>query len=134
MTLRILLVLLSFLPFVTSGQDNDIKLGTIWFKDKSASLTKAAKSTLDSFIIQIKSNPTRHVQAISYNKDLCDKCGVRSMKRVEAVFTYLSRHGISADRLLSANRLEGELNRVDLFLTSSAFNNTPVPVIRKRNN
>jgi len=135
MTLRIPFVLLLSLPFVTFGQDYDIKLGAVWFKDKSVRLTKAAKATLDSFVIQIKANPAMNVQAVSFSKDLCDKCGIRSLKREEVVLTYLSLHGISADRLMSTNRLEGELNKVDLFLTSSSLRNTPLPHpdIRKRN-
>ena len=133
MILRILFVLLLTSPLVSLGQENDIKLGTVWFKDKNASLTKAAKATLDSIIIQIKANPTMNAQAVSFNKDFCDKCGVRNMKRCAAVLTYLSRHGISVDRLMSTNRLEGELNKVDLFLTSSSLSNTSPPVIRKRN-
>jgi len=122
MTRRILFILLLSLPFATFGQDNDrlsdIKLGTVWFKSKSANLTKVAKATLNTFIRQIQDHPTMHVQVISFNKDLCDRCGVRSLKRVKAVLTYLSKQGISYDRLLSSNRLEGELNKVDLVLTS----------------
>ena len=128
-----LFVLLLIFPLASPGQDDEIKLGTVWFKDKNIKLTITARASLDSFIIQIKENPVMHVQAISYNKDFCDKCCVRSMKRCAAVLTYLSKHGIAADRLKSTNLLEGELNKVDLFLTSSVLGNTPDPVIRVRN-
>ena len=122
---RTVFILFYFLPCVSFGQENahepDIKLGTVWFKNKSTKLAQDAKSTLDSFIRQIQNDTSLTAQVISFNKDLCDKCGVRSWKRATAVLTYLSKHGVSGDRLTFTNRLEGELNKVDLFCEISFF-------------
>ncbi len=136
MTLRTIFILLYFLPSVSFGQENkhipDIKLGTVWFKDKSTRLTLNAKLTLDSFIRQIQKDTTLSVQVISFNKDFCDKCGVRSWKRATTVLTYLAKHGVSNKRLTFTNRLEGELNKVDLFLTSLKPDNMPAPIIKRQ--
>jgi hypothetical protein len=127
MILRLIFILAKCFPLGVFGQDTDyvpsINLETVWFKAESTKLTKNAKITLDSLITQIKSNPKIVVQAIAYNKDLCDKCGVRSWKRATAVLTYLSKHGISDNRLSFTNRLDGELNKVDLLLTSLTQSN-----------
>jgi hypothetical protein len=136
MILRILSALFLILNLTSYGQDGnnspDIELGSVWFKEKSTKLTKDAKITLDSFMHIIQDNPTMHVRAVSYNKDFCDRCGVRSWRRATAVLTYLAKHGISNDRLSFTNQLEGELNKVDLLLTSLTPNNTPAPLIRNR--
>jgi len=99
--------------------NDDVQLGTVWFNGKSIKLTKEAKAALDTFIKEIQNNPTMQVKAVSFNKDLCDKCSNRSWKRATAVLKYLSKHGVSEDRLGFTNRLEGELNKVDIFLTAS---------------
>ena len=108
----------SFGQNIVSPND-DVQLGTIWFSGKSVKLTKETKATLDTFIKQIQNSPTMQVRAVSFNKDFCDKCGNRSWKRTTAILKYLSKHGVSDNRLIFTNRLEGELNKVDIFLTAS---------------
>lgn len=135
MKLRISFIFLLYVPFVTFGQTTegmpDINLGTVWFKGESIKLTKDAKATLDTFITQIRQNPKMSVQAIAFNKDFCDKCAVRSIKRAKAVLTYLSQHGVTDDRLTYTNRLQGELNKVDIVLTSLTMSNEPHPSTKR---
>lgn len=134
-TLSFIFLLLQLSTYGQNYDDTpDIQLGTVWFKGKSTKLTKDGKATLDSFIQQIQSNPSMHVQAISYNKDFCDKCGARSWKRANTVLTYLSKQGVPDNRLVFTNRLEGELNKVDLHLTSLFPSDTPAPIIKGRSN
>lgn len=137
MTLRTVFILFYFFPCITFGQSNeskqDIKSVTVWFKGNSIKLTQGTKATLDLLIRQIKNDTALYVQAISYNKDFCDKCGVRSWKRATAVLTYLYNHGISDNRLTFTNRLEGELNKVDLFLTSIKPISITAPINKRQN-
>jgi hypothetical protein len=121
---------ISSLGQTTISPDNEVQLGTVWFNNKSIKLTKEAKSALDTFIKQIQHNPTMQVKAVSFNKDLCDKCSNRSWKRATAILKYLSKHGVSEDRLVFTNRLEGELNKVDIFLTAST-GDLPHPGVKK---
>lgn len=131
---RILALLFLVLHLCTYGQNHDqtpdIELGTIWFKGKSTKLTGVAKASLDKFVQQIQSNPAMHVKAVSFNKDFCNQCGVRSWTRATTVLRYLSERGIAKDRFRFTNRLEGELNKMDLYLTFAIPNNTPAPIIR----
>jgi len=122
----------SFAQNIISPKD-DVQVGTVWFEGKSIKLTKEAKAALDTLIKQIQNNPTMQVKAVSYNKDLCDKCSKRSWKRTTAIFKYLSKRRVSENRLVSTNRLEGELNKVDIFLTAS-ISDSPHPGIKKSNN
>lgn len=117
--------------FGQDGIKDDVKLGTVWFRGKSIELTKEAKAALDIFTKQIQNSPTMQVRAVSYNKDLCDKCSNRSWKRTTVIFKYLSKHGVSANRLIFTNQLEGELNKVDMFLTASVID-SPHPSIKKQ--
>ncbi len=127
------LLMVSFIP--SSGQKSPtaVKIGTVWFIGKGTKLTKSARATLDSCIRQIqnKNNQAMQVQAVSYNKDFCDECGNRSWKRTKTVLSYFSKHGISDEKLTFTNQLDGELNKVDLFLVLPIQNNTPHPVIKK---
>ena len=129
--LLIVICIPSFGQGLASSKD-DVQLGTVWFKGKSVKLAKEAKAALDTFIKQIQNNPTMQVMAVSFNKDFCDKCSKRSWKRTTAILKYLSKHGIPENRLVSTNRLEGELNKVDIFLTAS-IGDSPHPGIKKRN-
>lgn len=108
----------SFSQSATSPQD-DIQLGSVSFKKNSTKLSKKMKEVLDTMISHMQSNATMQVRAISSNKDLCPKCSKRSWKRTQAVLQYLSKHGVSEQRLVFTNRLDGESNKVDLFLTTS---------------
>lgn len=116
------IVFIMFLPVVSvaldSFQQPDRTLGTVWFSRKSTRITKAARTSLNSMIgpIQIDTSLTIHV--ITYTKDLCEKCGLLSLKRAETVSNYLARKGVSRNRMVATNRIERELNSVDLFLTS----------------
>lgn len=74
------------------------------------------------------------VQAVSFNKDFCDVCGARSLKRTMAVLTYLSKRGIPDNKLTLTNCLDGELNKVDLFLVPPIRDSflIPHPALRKK--
>ena len=104
----------------SSCQDNNLdqKIGTVYFIGEKAKLTKNAKATLDSCVKQIQNHSSMHVQVISYNKDFCEQCGDISWKRAQSVLRYLSKRGISKDRLTFSNQLDGELNKVDLLLVT----------------
>ena len=123
MSLRIVFILFCCFPFMILGKNSqyyqDIKIGTVWFQGKSSKLSNEARLALDSFIREIQKDTTLKVQAVAYNKDFCSKCGNRSWKRATVVLTYLSRRGISEDRLTFTNILEGDFNKVDLFFVSS---------------
>jgi hypothetical protein len=128
-----ILVIVSCIPSfgqTVTSPNEDVQLGTVWFAGKSTKLTKEAKATLDTFIKQIQNSPDMQVKAVSFNKDLCDKCSNRSWKRTEKILKYLSKHGVSKNRLVSTNRLEGEFNKVDIFLTAS-ISDSPHPGIKK---
>lgn len=113
------------------SQNEEIQLGTVLFRGNSLKLTKEAKTTLDIFIKQIQKSLGMQVKAVSFNKDFCDKCSRRSSKRTTAILKYLSKHGVSKDRLIFTNRLEGELNKVDIFLTPPN-SNSPHHDIKKQ--
>jgi hypothetical protein len=133
--IKVFVTILLFVWCVPSfGQNSSINmpLGTVWFVGKSTYLTREAKVTLSGFIKQIRDNPKLQVKAVSFNKDLCDECGDRSWKRAKIVLSYLSKHGIPDNRLTFTNELDGELNKVDLFLISPINNNASHPVIKKR--
>ena len=117
----------------TTSPDDDVKLGTVWFKDKSAKLTKEAKAVLDSFLKRIQSNPTMQVKTVFSNKDFCSKCDIRNWKRSTSIFKYLSRHGVSERRLEFTNTVKEESNKVDIFFTASV-SDSPHPNIKKRIN
>jgi len=123
-----------FIPcFAQNGTfpNDDVQIGTVWFKGKSPKLSKEAKAVLDTVIQRIQNNPTMQVKTVSFNKDFCDKCSNRSWKRATAVLSYLSKHGVPQNRLVITNKLEGELNKIDLFLTSP-ISNSIHPVLKKR--
>lgn len=120
----IVTILVTFGNIPSIGQNvitpnDEIQLGTVWFNGKSTKLTNEARSALDTIIKQILTNPTLQVKIVSYNKDFCDKCSKRSWKRTSLIVKYISKYGISEERLLSENRLEGEMNKVDIVLISS---------------
>jgi len=64
MAQRLIFVLLLSFPFAILAQDNDIKLGSVWFKSKSARLTNSAKATLDSLSRRI-------IKRFHHNKGIC---------------------------------------------------------------
>lgn len=119
----------SFGQDITSSKDN-VHIGTVCFKDKSSKLTKEAKATLDTLIKQIQGKPAMQVKAVSSNKDFCDKCSSRSWKRVTAIMKYFTKHGVPKDRLVFTNLLEGESNKVEIFLAASV-RDSPHPNIKK---
>lgn len=121
-----------WIPSFSQYSPADKPLGTVRFIGKSTKLTRQAKVKLDNIVSQIKDDTTMHVKAISFYKDFCDKCGDRSWKRANAVLAYLSKHGIADDRLNLTNELDGELNKVDLFLIAPIKGHAPYPVINKK--
>jgi len=120
-SLKAFLVYMMFLPVVSVAQDSlhqpDSPPGTVWFSRKSARLTKAARASLDSMLGSIQVDTSLDIQIITYAKDLCEKCGLLSWIRAERVSNYLTKKGVSGNRIIATNRIEGELNKVDLFLT-----------------
>lgn len=116
------------------GQDDEhfrqIKLGTISFRGGSSKLTKEARLILDSFVTVIQINLTAKVQAVAYNKDLCSVCGDRSWRRATEVLKYLSKHGVCEDRLTFTNSLEGDFNKVDIFLVSEKYKDISAYIIK----
>jgi hypothetical protein len=117
----------SFGQKIASSKDN-VNLGTVSFKGKSSKLTKEAKATLGTLIKEIQEKPTLQVQVVSSSKDFCDECGARNWKRVTAIMEYFSKLGVSENRLLSANFLNGESNEVNILLIASISDTPPLKI------
>lgn len=125
---------LFFFPILGESNDSipDVKLGSVLFNAKSVKLTKNAKLVLAGLVEKIQSNPTLNIQIIAYNKDLCDKCGVLSWKRSERIVEYLEKKGIEGKRFAYTNRLDGNFNEVDVWLTTNQFKDIGHPAILRR--
>jgi hypothetical protein len=107
--------------FTSTGQDSlcvDPESGKIEFKRNSATLTAAARLKLDSLIVYINNQITSEVLITSQLKDFCDKCGVLSWNRTNAVIHYLIKKGIPEERLRPYSWIGGAVDYITLKLTA----------------
>lgn len=98
-------------------------IGTVIFKHGGAKLTKKAKAVLDMLVGQMRVDSSVQIVGTLSNKDLCTTCGARSWDRTQTLITYFFNCGIPEQRLSIVNRLDGESNKVNLFLMRSVGEN-----------
>ena len=117
-----LLVICLFTCCTALAQDvscNEKEIGKIYFKRNSSKLTIKSKKILDTIVSYLLREKTCQIVATSYSADLCDRCGVLSWDRLQAIFSYLAKKGIAKERLVGNSLLDGNFNFVNLRLSQT---------------
>jgi len=111
----------------TIANDNtkcdDARLATVIFKKYSRKLNGPAKRILNTAASTISLNSGCNVMVYGYANDECDACKTLSEDRCKAIFFYLTKKGVSPNRLFKITSPEGNFNFALLELRSPG--NTP---------